>query len=304
VAVAELTFALILALDRRVVENARDLREGRWNKKEYSQARGIKGRTLGIIGMGRIGQAVASRARAFEMPVVAWSRSLTDASAAEWGVRRANSPREVAACCDILSIHLAAAPETKKLIDVDVLNQLRPGSYVINTARADVLDYDALARIARERNLRVGLDVFPSEPETGTASIDAAAFDFGNVFYGTHHVGASTEQAQEAIAAETVRVVRAFKDTGQVPNCVNIEMRSPACCQLVVRHFDKVGVLAYVLEKLRGAGINVEEMSNTVFAGARAAVAVIRLHNRPPEDLLCALAEKKDMIIKVDLKML
>lgn len=302
VAVAELTFALILALDRRVVDNTLDLRNGKWNKKEYAKARGLKGRTIGIVGMGQIGQAVVARAHAFEMNVVAWSRSLTDTQAEELGVTRLANAAEVAAACDILSIHLAAAPETKGLISADVLDRLRPGSYVINTARSDVLDYAALARAVREKNLRVGLDVFPSEPETATAEFRADILHAGGVIYGAHHIGASTDQAQEAIAAETVRICRAFKDTGQVPNCVNIETQSPACCQLVVRHFDKVGVLATVLDMLRRAEINVEEMSNTIFQGARAAVAVIRLHQKPTPELLASLTDMKDMIIKVELK--
>ena len=89
--------------------------------------------------------------------------------------------------------------------------------------------------------------------------------------YGTHHVGASTEQAQSAVADETVRIVRAFVERGEVPNCVNLAKRSPAAFQLVVRHFDRVGVLAEVLGAIRRHQINVEEMDNTIFEGAQAA---------------------------------
>ncbi|RIK67329.1 MAG: hydroxyacid dehydrogenase [Planctomycetota bacterium] len=302
VAVAELTFGLILALDRRIVENVVDLRAGRWNKKDYAVARGLKDRTLGIIGMGQIGQAVAERAKAFEMKVVAWSRSFTDEAAEALEITRLGSPAEVAASCDICTVHVAAAPETKGFINADVLERLRPGSYFINTARADVMDYAALAKVVREKGIRVGLDVFPGEPETATAEYQAEILKAGGVIYGTHHIGASTDQAQEAIAAETVRICAAFKETGQVPNCVNIETKSPACCQLVVRHFDRVGVLAAVLDMLRRAEINVEEMSNTIFQGAKAAVAVIRLHQRPQPELLKSIADMKDMIISVELK--
>lgn len=302
VAVAELTFGLILALDRRIVENVVELRAGKWNKKEYAVARGLKDRTLGIIGMGQIGQAVAERARAFEMKVVAWSRSFTDQAAEDLGITRLGSPAEVAAACDICTVHVAAAPETKGFINADVLERLKPGSYFINTARADVMDYDALARVVKEKGIRVGLDVFPGEPETATAEFRADILSAGGIIYGTHHVGASTDQAQDAIAAETVRICRAFKETGQVPNCINIETQSPACCQLVVRHYDKVGVLAAVLDMLRRAEINVEEMSNTIFQGAKAAVAVIRLHQKLQPELLKSIADMKDMIISVELK--
>ena len=302
VAVAELTFGLILALDRRIVENVQDLRGGRWNKKEYSTAKGLKDRVIGIVGMGTIGQAVARRARAFEMEVIAWSRSLTPHKAAEYWVQRAESLEELVAACDILTIHVAAAKETKNLISAGVLSRLRPGSYVINTARADVMDYKALAELIASRSIRVGLDVFPDEPSGGQEEFLPAIVNAGGVVYGTHHIGASTDQAQDAIAEETVRIVKAFKATGQAPNVVNIETRSPAECQLIVRHYDKVGVLATVLDKLRRADINVEEMSNTVFQGAKAAVAVIRLAQQPPDAVVKDIAAMPDMIINVEVK--
>jgi len=302
VAVAELTFALIPALDRRIVENVVDLRNSVWNKKEYANARGLKDRTIGLIGMGQIGQAVARRARAFEMNVVAWSRSLTREKATQFWVEPCGSPAEVAEKCDILSIHLAAAPETKGLISAAVLDRLPHGSYVINTSRAEVMDYDALASFMAHRGLRVGLDVYPGEPEGGTGQFVAPILRAGGIVYGTHHIGASTDQAQDAIAAEAVRIVKSFLQTGQAPNCVNIETRSPARCQMIVRHYDKVGVLASVLDALRRADINVEEMSNTVFQSARAAVAVIRLARHPGDDVLRTIAAMRDMVIHVDVK--
>lgn len=302
VAVAELVFGLILALDRRIVEGVVDLRNGAWNKKEYSVARGLKDRTLGIIGMGTIGQGVARRARAFEMRVNSWSRSLTPHRATEHWVKRCDSVADVAANCDILSLHLAAAPETKGIISRQVLERLAPGSYVINTARADVMDYAALAELMVKRNLRVGLDVYPDEPAGGQEAFTPAIVKAGGLVYGTHHIGASTDQAQDAIAAETVRIVREFAATGQAPNCVNIETISPATCRLVVRHYDKVGVLASVLDKLSRADINVEEMSNTVFQGAKAAVAVIRLGQVPGDAVVRDIAAMQDMVIHVEVK--
>src|SRR6266498_5439060 len=102
VAVAELAFGLILALDRRVVDNAADLKRGVWNKKDYSKARGLHGRTLGLIGVGGIGKEMIPRARAFGMPVAAWSRSLTPERAQALGVERKTSPTEVAAVADVV----------------------------------------------------------------------------------------------------------------------------------------------------------------------------------------------------------
>lgn len=301
-AVAELTFGLILAIDRRIVDCAVDLREGAWNKKEYSEARGLKDRTIGIIGMGQIGRSVALRAKAFEMNVVAWSRSFTQAEADELGIARAASPADVAAKSDILSIHLALANETKGLINAAVLERLAPGSYVINTARAEVMDYDALLSVMERKKLRVGLDVFPGEPSGGKDKFEAAILKAGGVIYGTHHIGASTEQAQNAIAAETLRIIQAYADTGQVPNCVNIETRSPAKCQMIVRHHDKVGVLASVLGTLRKANINVQEMSNTVFQQSRACVAAIRLEDCPNAEVIAEIAGLKDLVIHVEVR--
>jgi D-3-phosphoglycerate dehydrogenase len=252
--------------------------------------------------MGTIGQEVARRARAFEMNVVAWSRSLTPLKAAELRVTPCESAAEVASRCDILSLHLAASPETQGMISRQVLERLAPGSYVINTARADVMDHAALADLMVARNLRVGLDVYPNEPAGGQAAFTPAIVKAGGLVYGTHHIGASTEQAQDAIAAETVRIVMEFAATGQAPNCVNIETVSPATCRLVVRHYDKVGVLASVLDKLRRANINVEEMSNTVFQGAKAAVAVIRLARPPGDAVVQEIAAMKDLVIHVEVK--
>lgn len=275
-AVAELTFALILALDRRIVENVNDLRQGTWNKKEYSSARGLRDRTIGLLGMGRIGKAVARRARAFSMNVAAWSRSLTEAEAEKLDVIRCATPAGVADRCDVLSIHLAAAPETQKVVNAEILGRLRAGSYVINTARAEVLDYEALIAAIEDRGLRVGLDVFPDEPGAGTGAFRSAVIGAGGVVYGTHHIGASTEQAQEAIADEAVRIIRVFRATGEVVNCVNVRRDAPASYALHVRHHNKPGVLAHVLHALSAAGINVEEMKNVICQGAEAACAHIK----------------------------
>ncbi len=277
IAVAELTMGLILALDRRIVEGVNDLRKGVWDKKEYGKARGLKGRTLGVVGTGPIGQAVIARALAFEMPVVAWSRSLTDEQAESLGVRGVDGVAEVADRCDILSIHVASAPETKNLINRDVLRRLKPGSYVINTARADVLDYEALAELMTERDLRVGLDVYPEEPGTAKATFTNPIVSGGGVVYGTHHCGASTQQAQSAIGAEAVDIVMHYMHTGHVRNCVNINAKTRAKYVVVVRHKNRPGVLAHTLLAIRQAGVNVEEMDNIICTGAESACAQIQV---------------------------
>src|SRR5215210_2142195 len=140
IAVAELAMALILALDRRVADNVTELRAGRWNKKEFSKARGLYGRTLGVIGTGQIGQEVITRARSFGMRVVAWSRSLTEERATVLGVERMDNPLEVARASDVVSVHLALNPETRGLIGSDFFDAMREGAYFINTARGEVVD--------------------------------------------------------------------------------------------------------------------------------------------------------------------
>ncbi|HEY8460143.1 MAG TPA: 3-phosphoglycerate dehydrogenase family protein [Blastocatellia bacterium] len=276
IAVAELAFALILALDRRLPDNVADLRAGKWNKKEYGKARGLYGRTLGLIGLGQIGREMISRAKAFGMNVVGWSRSLTPESAAELGIAYRRTILEVAHECDILSLHIALAPDTRGVINADVFEAMKPGSYLINTSRAEIVDQAALKQAVKTKGIRAGLDVFAGEPEGATGDFNDEILTLPNV-YGTHHIGASTDQAQEAIAAETVRIIRAFKETGKVPNVVNLADHTPATHLLVVRHHDRPGVLAYVLNEIKAANINVQRMENIVFAGAEAAVARIEL---------------------------
>jgi D-3-phosphoglycerate dehydrogenase len=294
VAVAELAMGLILALDRRIPDNTAALVAGQWNKKEFSKAAGLQGRTLGLLGFGNIAQEVARRAQAFGMNLVVWSRRFEaqpDADLGAYGIDAsrnssvaiATSAAAVFESADIVSIHLALAGDTKGLVNADLLGRLKPGAILVNTARAEVVDHAALADAVRERGLRVGLDVFPDEPANATAEFDfALARDPGKgLAYGTHHIGASTEQAQEAIAAETVRIVRAFKDTGRVPNVVNLAKQTPARHMLVVRHKDQPGVLAGVFGELGRAEINVQETENIVFEGAHAAVARINLDHAP-----------------------
>jgi D-3-phosphoglycerate dehydrogenase / 2-oxoglutarate reductase len=298
IAVAELAFGLILALDRRIADNVISLRAGQWNKKEFSQARGLFGRTLGLIGLGQIASEMVARAHAFGMPVVAWSRSLTDEKAEQLGVQKKNSPREVAEAADIVSVHLALTKETRGTIGAEFFNTMRPGSYFINTARGELVDQPALVNAMQQRGIRVGLDVYANEPTAGVGEfVDPIARE--SALYGTHHIGASTEQAQEAIAAETVRIIKSFQETGRVPNSVNIARQTPATCMLSIRHRDRPGVLARVLDAISAARINVQEMENVVFEGAEAAVANIHLETAPSEDIIESLRRAEPDVFEI-----
>ncbi len=298
VAVAELAFGLMLALDRRIADNVISLRAGQWNKKEFSQARGLLGRTLGLVGLGQIATEMVMRAHAFGMPVIAWSRSLTAEKAEQLNVQKKNSPREVAEAADIVSVHLALTQDTHGIIGAEFFNAMRPSSYFINTVRGELVDQPALVKAMRQRGIRVGLDVYANEPTSGAGEFtDPIARE--SALYGTHHIGASTEQAQEAIAAETVRIIKSFQETGRVPNSVNIAHQTPATCMLSVRHRDRPGVLARVLDAISAVRINVQEMENIVFEGAEAAVANIHLETAPREDIIEALRRAEPDVFEI-----
>jgi D-3-phosphoglycerate dehydrogenase / 2-oxoglutarate reductase len=306
VAVAELTMGLILALDRRIPDNVAELRAGTWNKKEYSKAKGLMGQTLGLLGFGHIGREVAKRARAFGMPVLVWSRRFTNDGEArtavqqEFGVEIVDSAEALMQRSDIVSVHIALTRDTRGFVNAALLKHAKVGAYIINTARAEVMDYAALADAVKSKSIRVGLDVFENEPSSATAAfVDTLCASPG--VFGTHHIGASTNQAQEAIAEETVRIIRTYKETGKVPNVVNLATQTPATHMLVVRHRDKPGVLAHVFEYLRVAHLNVQETENVIFDGAHAAVARINLDGAPSHRALDAMQSGNADILDLQL---
>jgi D-3-phosphoglycerate dehydrogenase / 2-oxoglutarate reductase len=306
VAVAELTMGLILALDRRIPDNVAELRAGTWNKKEYSKAKGLMGQTLGLLGFGHIGREVAKRARAFGMPVIVWSRRFVadpearTAAEGDLGIEIVDTPEELMKRADIVSVHLAMTKETKGFVNAALLKHAKTGAYIINTARAEVMDYAALADAVKNKSIRVGLDVFENEPSSATATFVDTLCASPAVF-GTHHIGASTNQAQEAIADETVRIITTYKETGKVPNVVNLARQTPATHMLVVRHRDKPGVLAHVFEYLRVAHLNVQETENIIFDGAHAAVARINLDGAPSNRALDAMQSGNADILDLQL---
>lgn len=300
VAVAELVLGLLLACDRRIPDQVADLRAGRWNKTEYSKSRGLHGRTLGIVGLGQIGREIARRAASFGMHVAAWSRNLTHEEADRLGIRYCQAPIEVARISDAVSINVAANAETRHLVNAEFLAAMKPGAYLINTSRGSVVDEAALAQAVKEKGIRAGLDVFQGEPAGGTGAWDSAIAKLPGV-YGTHHVGASTDQAQVAIAHEVLRVVQAFVQEGDVPNCVNRLAKSAATHILAVRHRNRPGVLADVFRILADRTINVEEVENIIYHGAHATLARIHLDAGPGADALEAVRRANENIISVEL---
>jgi len=300
IAVAELVLGLVLSCDRRIPDQVADLRQGKWSKGEYSKARGLYGRTLGIVGLGQIGREVAARAQAFGMRVLAWSRTLTHEEADRLGIAYAHNPLEVARLSDIVTINVAANADTKHLVNAEFLGAMRPGAYLVNTSRGSVVDEAALAQAVVDKRLRVGLDVFQSEPAGATGEFKSPILQVPGV-YGTHHVGASTDQAQVAIAHEVIRIVQAFQATGEVPNVVNRLARSSASHVLSIRHRNRPGVLAHVFGVLAGAEINVEEVENIIYHGAQATLARIHLDGAPGNGALERIKSGNADIISVEL---
>ncbi|MFY9916705.1 MAG: phosphoglycerate dehydrogenase [Nocardioidaceae bacterium] len=298
IAVAELTLGLLLAIDRRIADNVADLRAGRWDKKAYSAANGLYGSTLAIIGAGDIGLAVAERAAAFGITVQVLAKDdrepATQAQLDAVGVVFYDSLEKLVSSSDAVTLHVPSHPETRGMVDAEFLSWMRPGAILINTSRGDVVDQDALLAAIDEKGLRVGLDVYDDEPSAGQASWSSPLAEHPNVV-GTHHIGASTEQAQRAIADGVVQVVDAFAE-GQAANCVNLAPRRLGAATLSVRHLDRVGVLARVLELLSAERLNVETMHNRVFDGGHAAVATIDVGGVVADDLLARLRAVPDVL--------
>jgi D-3-phosphoglycerate dehydrogenase len=292
-AVAELTLGLILAIDRRIPDNVADLRQGRWEKKQYGRADGLLGRTLGIIGLGSIGLSVAERAAGFGLHVQTVAKDgrsqQTLARAEALGVTFRDSVADLVESSDIVTLHVPAGPDTKGLVDAAFLARMRPGAILVNTSRGDVVDEPALLAALDAGAVRAGLDVYAGEPGSGSADWVSTLAQHPAVV-GTHHIGASTEQAQLATADGVVEIIDAFA-AGEARNCVNLAPGRAGAATLSIRHVDRVGVLARVLDVLSAADLNVEHMENRVFEGRTAALATIDVAGDVPDDLLARLAE-------------
>ncbi|HHC07959.1 MAG TPA: ACT domain-containing protein [Actinobacteria bacterium] len=296
IAVAELTMGLILALDRNIPDAVADLRSGRWDKRRYGRATGLHGRALGLVGVGSIGIEVAERAAAFGMRILVEDKPRTpevDARLDELDAERLSST-DLLASADVVSLHVPLTPETRGMVNREFLAAMRDGAWLVNTARGELVDEAALLEALDTRGFRAGLDVFPDEPSEPRCAWRSALAAHPRV-YGTHHIGASTRQAQEAVAAGTVEVLLAFAE-GEIRNCVNLETRRLGETILSVRHLDRVGVLSGVLDAIRRRNLNVQNMENRVFEGAIAAVATLEVDGDVDDELLAELEALPDVI--------
>lgn len=299
-AVAELVMGQLVALDRRIPDAVLSLRSKRWERTEYGKAEGLAGKTIGIAGFGAIGQEVAVRAKAFGLHPIAWSRGLSPQRAAELGVGHVKTIEELASKSQILTLHLPVNDRTRQIVDKRVLDLLPKRAMLVNVARADLVDYAALREAVKTRGLRAAVDVYPDEPkgqkEFPTDLFETVPSATGGFVYGTPHIAASTDQAQLAIATETVRVIRSFLVDGTVPNCLNVSNVRAARFQLVIRMLDRVGTLANVLSVIKRHGINIEEVTNTVFDGGDASSTKLRLLSRPSEVCLTEIRAFEEIL--------
>ncbi len=293
-AVAELAIGLLIATDRGIADATEALRNGKWRKKFFGKASGLKGRTLGIAGVGQIGMAVARRAKALDMEIIGWSRSLTPEKAEALGIEYAADLEELAGKSDAITVHLAATADTREIIGNDFFGAMKPGAVFINTSRGEIVDHAALTAAIEGKGIKAGLDVYQDEPSGGEAEFGQT--ELAAKVTCTPHIGASTDQASEAIANETFNIVNSFVQTGRPINVVNLRDAVTDQTKLVVRHFNRVGVLARVLTMLRDEGINIEEMQNSIFQTDQAACCSLALDKAPCEATLAKLTEDPDII--------
>ncbi len=291
VAVAELAIGLMISLDRRIPDNVIDFKNGVWNKAEYSKAEGLYGKNLGIIGVGNIGKEVAKRALAFGMNVYGKDISRIEGVA----IKDFSEFDQVLPICDVISIHLPATAQTKNLFDDKMFGYIKPGALLINTSRAEVIDEEAMLKAIEEKNIRVALDVFKGEPEGKAGSVESSLSNNKNIYI-THHIGASTEQAQNAVAEETVNIIRNYIESGLIAHWVNRSKRTDAHFQLVVKHYDRPGVLASILSVLREGNINIEEIENVIFEGGIVACCTMRLKKEATQEMLNNIRSHKDVL--------
>ena len=291
VAVAELTMGLMISLDRSIPDNVIDFRAGTWNKAKYSKAEGLKGKTLGIIGVGSIGKEVANRAIAFGMNV--YGKDISRIEGVQ--IKDFSEMDKLLPLCDIISIHLPATSQTKGLFNKEMFSYIKPNSLLINTSRSDIIDEEAMLEAIKEKNIRVAVDVFKDEPESKTGEVHSKLRDNPNI-YVTHHIGASTSQAQDAVAEETVNIVKHYLHSGIIDHWVNRAKKSDAKYQLVVKHYDKPGVLASILDIIREGNINIEEIENVIFEGGVAACCTLRLMKPANSEMLKLMNDNTDVL--------
>ncbi len=217
VTTAELSFAMLLALARKVPQAHTSMASGKWDRKLF-QGTELLGKTLGILGMGRIGSEVAKRALVFGMRVIAYDPYLTEERAKALGAEFADSVDDVYRVADFITVHMPVTPETKHMLNAAAFTKMKPGVRLVNCARGEIIsENDLMAALESGKVAGAALDVFAVEP----LPADHPYRKQPNVIL-TPHLGASTQEAQEKCGIEVAEVVTAYLLTGEVRNAVNL----------------------------------------------------------------------------------
>ncbi|QDU28391.1 D-3-phosphoglycerate dehydrogenase [Anatilimnocola aggregata] len=245
---AEHTFTLLLALSRRVAEAHMTLCGGKWDRKTYMGSQ-VADKTLGIVGLGRIGQEVAKRANAFQMKVMGYDPFLSSEQAQKLGIQRVDKVADMFPHIDYLTVHTPLTPETTDLIDSAAIEKLKPGCRLINCARGGIYNEAALVEGLKSGKLGgVALDVFVEEPNTTSPLLKMP-----NVLC-TPHLGASTEEAQQQVALEAVQLLINYFSTGEVRHAVNMASVDPATLQAMKGYLDLAWRLGLLMAEWQPSG--------------------------------------------------
>lgn len=232
VSTAEHAFALMLAMSRNVAPAYQGLLEGRWDRKKFMGTQ-VAGKTLGVVGLGRIGLAFVERAQAFEMNVIGFDPFMSAERAAELGIELVTDVSDMLPRVDYVSVHTPLTEETKDLIGPAEIDAIKPGARLVNAARGGIYNEDALVAGLKSGKLAgVALDVYPDEPCT-----ESPLFGMPGVVC-TPHLGASTEEAQTQVAVEAVELLTAFLNTGAIRCAVNVPSVDPKTLELVRGYLD------------------------------------------------------------------
>ncbi len=248
ISTAEHAFALMLGLSRNLAPAYQSLIAGKWNRKDYMGAQ-LADKTLGIIGLGRIGQEVAKRAVAFQMRVLGYDPFLATQRASELGVELVDEVAELLPRVDYLTVHTPLTPDTQDLVGAAEIERMRPGVRLINCARGGIYNEQALVEGLKSGKLGgVALDVFQTEPNT-----DSPLFGMPGVLC-TPHLGASTEEAQTQVAVEAVQLLVNFLTTGEIRHAVNMAAVDPKLLASLRGYLDVAYRLGLLLGQWHGTG--------------------------------------------------
>ena len=250
VSTAEHAIALLLGLSRNIAPAMESLKAGCWDRKKF-QGSQVSGKTLGVIGLGRIGQGVAARAKAFGMKIVGFDPFLTGERAKELGIEKVEQVKDLLPEVDYLTVHTPLTPETTNLISHDEVKLLKPGVRLINCARGGIYDNEALIEGLKSGHLGgVALDVYPEEPCT-----DNPLFHMDNVLC-TPHLGANTDEAQVEVAIEAVDLLINYLSTGEIRSAVNTVSLDPKTLNALRHHLDVAYRLGLLLAQWHGGAID------------------------------------------------